>query len=179
MDPWATTAAYAARSSPPFAFRLVAGYVRRMLRMRKSATLLLGGALTLALTACGSDSPDGASGSTPSSTTSASGSATPSSSGTTPAPGNSGIVPDATWAGLFKKALPPLAGKSDDEVATAARKVCSDFEATPDKATATTILKEAESALGLDSTQSRIFASGAITHFCTDQQEAWTTASLG
>lgn len=148
-----------------------------MLTLRKPATLLIGAALAITLTACGSESSDGDSGSTPSTTTSASGPAT--SSGTTPEPGNSGIVPDAAWASVFKKALPPLASKSDDEVAAAAKKVCTDFEASPDKATAATILKDAESALGVDSTQARIFASGAITHFCTGQSTAWTTASIG
>ena len=148
-----------------------------MLRTRKPTTLLLGAALAITLTACGSESSDGDAGSTPSTSTSASGPAT--SSGTTPEPGNSGIVPDSAWASVFKKTVPPLASKSDEEVATAAKKVCTDFEASPDKATATTILKDAETTLGLDSTQSQIFASGAITHFCTDRSAAWTTASLG
>ncbi|MFC7487236.1 DUF732 domain-containing protein [Knoellia sp. CPCC 206453] len=148
-----------------------------MLTFRKPATLLIGAAMALALTACGSESSDGDAGSTPSTTTSPSGPAT--STGTTPEPGNSGIVPDATWAGIFKRAVPPLASKSDKEVATAARKVCSDFEAAPTKETAKTILQGAQSGLGLDATQAQIFATGAITHFCTGQSGAWTTAAIG
>lgn len=148
-----------------------------MLTFRKPATLLIGAALALTLTACGSESPDGDAGSTPSTTTSPSNAAT--SPGTTPEPSNSGIVPDATWAGVFKKAVPPLASKSDEEVATAAKKVCSDFEAAPTKDTAKTILQGAQSGLGLDVTQAQIFATGAVTHFCTAQTGAWTTAAIG
>ncbi len=149
-----------------------------MLTFRKPATLLIGAALALSLAACGSESSDGDAGSTPSTTSSASTPATPTT-GTTPEPSNSGIVPDAAWAGIFKKAVPPLANKSDEEVATAARKVCSDFEAAPTKETAKTILQGAQSSLGLDATQAQIFATGAITHFCTAQSGAWTTAAIG
>ncbi|MFC7490056.1 MULTISPECIES: DUF732 domain-containing protein [unclassified Knoellia] len=146
-----------------------------MLTLRKPVTLLCGAALALTLSACGSESPD-TSGSTPTpSTTSA---PTPSSS-PTPTPSNSGIVPANTWASVFKKAVPPLASKSDEAVATAGQKVCTDFEAAPTDATADTILKGLESSLGLDRTQAQIFASGAITHFCTPQADAWTKASLG
>ncbi|WP_353952454.1 DUF732 domain-containing protein [Knoellia sp. S7-12] len=148
-----------------------------MLRMRKPTTLLMGAALALALTACGSESNDSAEGSTPTTTSSASDAATPS--GTTPAPKNSGIVPDATWAGVIKKVVPPLANKSDDEVASAAKKICTDFEASPTDASADAILKGLETSLGLDSTQTQIFGSAAVTHFCTPQTDAWTKASIG
>lgn len=138
----------------------------------------------LALTACGSDSPDDTAGSTPSTTTSPSNAATPSpsSSPTTPespAPSNSGIVPDEAWSGVIKKFVPPLAAKSDTQVATAGRKVCADFEASPDAATAKKIVAEAQTALGLDATQSQIFATAAITHFCTPQSDAWTKTLTG
>lgn len=149
-----------------------------MLTLRTPATLLLGAALALTLTACGSESDGGDAGSKPTTTASASGPTTPATD-STPTPKNSGIVPDATWAGVFKKALPPLANTSDDDVATAARKVCTDFEASPTDATADTILKGLETSLGLDSTQSQIFASGAVTHFCTGRATAWTKASVG
>lgn len=145
-----------------------------MLSLRKPSTLLIGAALALPLTACGSESNDAPAGSTPSATTS-----TTSNSASSPAPSNSGIVPANTWAQVFKKAVPPLAAKSDGEVAAAGQKVCTDFEAAPTDATADTILKGLETSLALDSTQSRIFASGAITHFCTPQTEAWTKASIG
>ena len=142
--------------------------------LRTPATLLLGGLLALTLTACGSESSDD-SGSTPSSSSSA-GDSAPSAS---PTPSNSGIVPENTWASVFKKALPPLAGKSDEEVATAAKNVCTTFEATPDKTTAKAILADLGTTLALDATQQQIFASGAVTHFCTGQADEWTKASLG
>lgn len=145
-----------------------------MLRIRKPSTLLLGAALALALTACGSQSNDDPAGSTPSTSTS-----TSSGTASSPAPTNSGIVPANTWAQVFKKAVPPLAAKSDEEVAAAGQKVCADFEASPTDATAKTILKGLEAPLGLDHTQAVVFASGAITHFCTPQTDAWTKASLG
>ena len=145
-----------------------------MLTLRTPATLLLGGLLALTLTACGSESSDG--GSAPSSGSSASDTTAPSAS---PEPSNSGIVPENTWASLFKKALPPLADKSDEEVATAAKNVCTTFEATPDKTTAKAILADLGTTLALDATQQQIFASGAVTHFCTGQTDEWTKASLG
>lgn len=144
-----------------------------MLRLRTPATLLTGCALALALTACGSDSP-GDGDSTPASTSSDATSPSPS-----PKPSNSGIVPDNTWASVFKKALPPLADRSDEEVAAAAKKVCTTFEASPDEATATAILSDLGTTLALDDTQQQLFASGAVTHFCTGQSGAWTKASLG
>lgn len=149
-----------------------------MLNLRMPATLLIGAALALTLSACGSGASEGTSTTTPSTTTSPSDAPT-SSSSTTPEPSNSGIVPDAAWAGVFKKAVPPLAKKTDDEVATAAKKVCTDFEASPAKTSADAILKGLETDLGLDVVQQQIFASGAITHFCTGQSSAWTTASIG
>jgi hypothetical protein len=86
----------------------------------------------LALASCGSEAGDGTSGSTPSATT-APGTASP------PIPSNSGVVPENTWASVFKKALPPLAAKDDAQVAAAARKVCTDFGASPTDTTAKTI----------------------------------------
>ncbi|EAQ00472.1 hypothetical protein JNB_09874 [Janibacter sp. HTCC2649] len=144
-----------------------------MLRIRKPLTLLAAGALALTLTACGSETPDAPSGTTSSSTTTA------PTTGSSPAPTNSGIVPENTWASVFKKAVPPLASKSDEEVATAAKKVCADFEAAPTDATAEAILQGAQSGLGLDATQAQIFATGAITQFCTPQSGAWTKAAIG
>jgi hypothetical protein len=144
-----------------------------MLTLRTPATLLLGGLLALTLTACGSESSDG--GSAPSSGSSTS-DTTPSAS---PSPSNSGIVPENTWASVFKKALPPLADKSDEEVATAAKNVCTTFESTPDRTTAKAILADLGTTLALDATQQQIFASGAVTHFCTGQTDEWTKASLG
>ncbi|CAN7203058.1 DUF732 domain-containing protein [Knoellia sp. LjRoot47] len=147
-----------------------------MLTLRTPATLLLGGVLALSLAACGSGSSDdaGTSGSESStSDTSASGSS-PS-----PTPSNSGIVPENTWASVFKKAIPPLADKSDEQVAAAAKKVCTTFEANPDEATAKAILADLGTTLALDPTQQQIFASGAVTHFCTGQADEWTKASLG
>lgn len=144
-----------------------------MLRLRLPATLLTGCALALALTACGSESPDDTA-STPTSTSSDA--TSPSSS---PEPSNSGIVPENTWASVFKKALPPLVDKSDEEVAMAAKNVCTAFEATPDKTTAKAILADLGTTLALDATQQQIFASGAVTHFCTGQTDEWTKASLG
>ena len=146
-----------------------------MLTLRTPATLLLGGLLALTLTACGSESSDD-SGSAPSSSSSAGDTTAPSAS---PSPSNSGIVPENTWASVFKKALPPLADKSDEEVATAAKNVCTTFEATPDRTTAKAVLADLGTTLGLDATQQQIFASGAITHFCTGQADEWTKASLG
>lgn len=131
-------------------------------------------ALALSLTACGSDSPDDTA-----ATPAASASSTGPETGGSPTPGNSGIVPDNTWAGVFKKAVPPLADRSDEEVVTAAKKVCSTFEASPDKPTATAILTDLGTSLSLDATQQQIFASGAVTHFCTAQSGAWTEASIG
>lgn len=143
--------------------------------LRTSLTLVAGVSLALSLAACGSGSADDPSGA-PSSTSSSTTAPTTDSS---PAPSNSGIVPENTWASVFKKAVPPLASKSDEQVAAAGKKVCTDFEAAPTDVTAKAILEGAQSDLGLDSTQAQIFASGAITHFCTAQSGAWTTASLG
>ncbi|MDT0214024.1 hypothetical protein Q9R29_09010 [Rothia sp. ARF10] len=145
-----------------------------MSRLRALPTLLAAGALTLSLTACGSGSPNDA-GSTPA----ASASSTGSDASASPTPGNSGIVPDNTWAAVFKKAVPPLAGRSDEEVVAAAKKVCSTFETTPDPATAKTILADLGTSFSLDATQQQIFASGAVTHFCTARSGAWTQASIG
>lgn len=145
-----------------------------MLSLRKPSTLLIGAAVALTLTACGTQSNDDPAGSTPATSTSTSPSST-----SAPEPSNSGIVPANTWAQIFKKAVPPLAAKSDEEVAAAGQKVCADFEASPTDATAKAILKGLEAPLGLDHTQAVVFASGAITHFCTPQTEAWTKASLG
>ncbi|KGN29615.1 hypothetical protein N798_13255 [Knoellia flava TL1] len=143
-----------------------------MPRLRTPATLLSGCALALALTACGSGSPDD-SGSAPAST-----STDRTSPSASPEPSNSGIVPDNTWASVFKKALPPLADRSDAEVAAAARKVCTTFEASPDEATARAILADLGTTLTLDATQRQLFASGAVTHFCTGRTGAWTQASM-
>lgn len=145
-----------------------------MPRPRTLPTLLAAGTLALSLTACGSESPDDA-GSTPATSASSTG----SDASASPTPGNSGIVPDNTWAGVFKKAVPPLADRSDEEVVAAAKKVCSTFEATPDQTTAKAILADLGTSLSLDATQQQIFASGAVTHFCTAQSGAWTQASIG
>ena len=148
-----------------------------MLRIRETLTLLAAGAVALTLASCGSETPDGATGPTaPTSTTTG---APTTDTSPSAAPSNSGIVPANTWATVFKKAVPPLASKSDEEVAAAGEKVCTDFEAAPTDATADTILTGLQSGLALDSTQAQIFASGAITHFCTPQADAWTKASLG
>ncbi|KGN38326.1 DUF732 domain-containing protein [Knoellia subterranea] len=144
-----------------------------MTRLRLPATLFAAAALALTMSACGSGSAEGTS--TPTTGSSAS----QPSDANSPAPTNSGIVPENTWAGVVKKAVAPLAEKSDEDVVAAAKKVCSTFEANPDEATAKAILTGNESALGLDHTQSVIFASAAVTHFCTPQTEAWTKASIG
>lgn len=147
-----------------------------MTRLRLPATLFAAAALALSVSACGSESADGGSGSTTAPTSAAS---STGGTGSTPEPSNSGIVPENTWAGVVKKAVAPLAEKSDEDVVAAAKKVCSTFEASPDEATAKAILKDNETALGLDHTQSIIFASAAVTHFCTGQTDAWTKASSG
>ena len=155
------------RLDPPLAS------VTAMSRRHTLPTLLATVTAALVLTACGSQSSgDGAS--TPTASASSTGPASAS-----PTPGNSGIVPDNTWAGVFKKAVPPLADRSDEEVVAAAKEVCSTFEATPDQATAKAILADLGTRLSLDATQQQIFASGAVTHFCTAQSGAWTQASIG
>lgn len=145
-----------------------------MPRLRTLPTLMAAAALALPLTACGSGSPDDTA-ATPTAPASSTGPDTSAS----PASSNSGIVPDKTWAGVFKKAVPPLADRSDEEVVAAAKKVCSTFEATPDKPTAKAILADLGTSLSLDPTQQQIFASGSVTHFCTGQSSAWTQASIG
>ncbi|MFW5472661.1 DUF732 domain-containing protein [Knoellia sp. CPCC 206450] len=145
-----------------------------MPRRRTPMTLLAAAALALSVTACGSESPDDTA-ARPTASASSTGPDTSESA----TPGNSGIVPDNTWAGVFKKAVPPLADRSDEEVVAAAKKVCSTFEATPDKPTAKAILADLGTTLNLDATQQQIFASGAVTHFCTAQSGAWTQASIG
>ena len=145
-----------------------------MPRLRAFPALLAAGTLALSLTACGSDSPDDTA-----ATPTASASSTGPETSASPTPGNSGIVPDNTWAGVFKKAVPPLADRSDEEVVAAAKKVCSTFEATPNQATAKAILADLGTSLSLDATQQQIFASGAVTHFCTAESGAWTQASIG
>ena len=145
-----------------------------MSRRRTLPTLLATVTAALTLTACGSETADD-SALTPTASPSSTGPATSAS----PTPGNSGIVPDNTWAGVFKKAVPPLADRSDEEVVAAAKKVCSTFEATPDQTTAKAILADLGTRLRLDATQQQIFASGAVTHFCTARSAAWTQASIG
>lgn len=145
-----------------------------MSRLRAQPPLFVAAALALSLVACGSEPPDDTA-----ATPTASASSTGPDTSASPTPGNSGIVPDNTWAGVFKKAVPPLAERSDEEVVAAAKKVCSTFEATPDKPTAKAILTDLGTTLGLDATLQQIFASGAVTHFCTAQSGAWTQASIG
>ena len=156
------------RLDPPLAS------VTAMSRRHTLPTLLATVTAALVLTACGSQS-SGNGASSPTASASSTGPATSVS----PTPGNSGIVPDNTWAGVFKKAVPPLADRSDEEVVAAAKEVCSTFEATPDQATAKAILADLGTRLSLDATQQQIFASGAVTHFCTAQSGAWTQASIG
>ncbi|KGN32190.1 hypothetical protein N802_11105 [Knoellia sinensis KCTC 19936] len=139
-----------------------------MPRLRTPATLLISGAVALGLSACSSDDPPEA---TPTPTASA--------SAPSPAATNSGIVPDNVWAGVIKRAVPVLAETPDAEIVTAAKKVCTTFEAEPNKASATAILKDTETTLELDTVQARVFASAAITHFCTDRSDEWTEASIG
>jgi hypothetical protein len=148
-----------------------------MPRLRPPVALLIGGALALALTACGSATSNDTAGADGTATSAPGTPSTPI--GSSPAPSNSGIVPANTWASVFKKALPPIADTRDEDVVTAAQKVCTTFEATPDEATAKAILADLGASLALDATQQQVFASGAVTHFCTGSADDWTRASIG
>lgn len=139
--------------------------------LTKTTTIIAGAVLALSLTACGSDKADDTTTGSSASPTSA---ATP---GTTPS--NGGIVPDEAWAAAFKKAIPPLKDIPDADIVAAGKKVCADFTASPTAAVAKAAVKDAETTFKLDQVQANIFTGGVVAHFCTDQGNAFLSASIG
>lgn len=146
----------------------------------KNPALVLVSACAIALAGCGGGGSD-ADSSAP--TTAATSADSPAADATSPSPDAAadapGTLSDSAFATAFKQAIPAIAEKSDDEVATAAKGACTTFKANPTKEGAQAVHSDIASALGVDDTSARILASGAITNYCADQGEAYMMAAIG
>ncbi|PRY59479.1 uncharacterized protein DUF732 [Knoellia remsis] len=148
-----------------------------MITLRKTTTLFASAALALTLTACGgSDSNTESSGDTTTNASSPTGDTSPSTDSSEPAGGD---VAESAWLATFKKGIPELEGKSDDEIIAAAKKVCDDFRASPDAATAKKIVSGLESDLGIDSMKANLFIGGATGRYCEDMSTKFLDAQMG
>lgn len=136
-------------------------------------------ATTLALTACGGGGST-TSGTASPGTASAPASASASASASAPTGGadTAPVADEKIWISVLKKTMPALDSKSDAEILTQAKKVCTDFKANPTNAGANAGVSAIQSALGLDSTYAKVFASASVSQYCADQGEAYMKASI-
>ena len=83
------------------------------------------------------------------------------------------------WVTVLKGSVAGLGEKSQTEITTAAKKVCSDFKAAPTAEGTKAIEESVMSGLGLDDFNAKVFVSAAVAQYCADQTEAHMKATLG